>query len=438
MDVPSVVSLLSVTALTAHLVLCALSLALPILTLAAEWRWVRTERVQYRTLARRWARATGLTFSVTAASGALLLLQLAVFWPGGVQLTGGVLAPALLLAFFTGTMAAIALERHNHGWDRVKPREHLPGGVPVVLWAVATGGLLLVAHAWLQKPVGFTAADGVLLDALPLAVARSPLTAAHVIHVVLACCTAVGFLVASIYAAGALRGRRDAYHHAGMAVALAVGMVAALLQPLAGLPALRNMAAYQPMKFAATQAHFETSASAPLLLGGVPDLAERRLRGGVPVPGVLSLVVAGDRSAVVMGLNETATSAWPNVPAIRTAFQLLLLCGTLLLLIGLAYWLRQWRGRDPGPVLLAAITAGGVVALGDFLAGAAVSLLGQHPWFVRHVLRLADAATQDPAAPALLAVLAAVHVALLGCLLPLLTRSAAGAPEVAATSVVFR
>ena len=67
---------------------------------------------------------------------------------------------------------------------------------------------------------------------------------------ILAAYLVTGFLVASIYAVGMLRGRRDRIHRLGLLIPLTVACIATPIQFAVGDSAARAIAAHQPIKFA--------------------------------------------------------------------------------------------------------------------------------------------------------------------------------------------
>ena len=70
---------------------------------------------------------------------------------------------------------------------------------------------------------------------------------------VLAAYMVTGFGVASVYAVGMLRGRRDRYHRLGLVIPFTVGAICSPLQIGIGDTAARAIAKQQPAKFAAME-----------------------------------------------------------------------------------------------------------------------------------------------------------------------------------------
>ncbi len=127
----------------------------------------------------------------------------------------------------------------------------------------------------------------------------NPATPPQTIHMILAAFMVSGFLTASVYAVGLLRGRRDRYHRLGFSVPFTLAAVVTPFQILAGDYAARFLAEYQPTKLAAMEGLHRTGSHAPLTVGGV--YVDDRLRYGLEIPNGLSLLVGYSPDAVVQG-----------------------------------------------------------------------------------------------------------------------------------------
>ena len=114
------------------------------------------------------------------------------------------------------------------------------------------------------------------------------------LHMVLAALVATGFGIASVYALGMLRGRRDDHHRRGLAIGLAVGAIAAPLQIVSGDFSARMVARSQPIKLAALEGQWQTERGAPLRIGGFPDPASHTTRYALEIPDGLSLLAFHD------------------------------------------------------------------------------------------------------------------------------------------------
>ena len=59
------------------------------------------------------------------------------------------------------------------------------------------------------------------------------------------------------------------------------------------------------------EAHFHTEKGAALMLGGIPDVEEKRVRFGIPLPRMLSFLAFGNFTAEVKGLEAFPREDWP-------------------------------------------------------------------------------------------------------------------------------
>ena len=377
-----------------HMIFAALGIGMPVLMLIAEGLWLRTRHEHYRALAKKWGKATALTFAIGAVSGTALSFELGLLWPRFMAVAGGVIGPAFALEGYAFFIEAIFLGLYLYGWERLSPRAHWMTGVPVALSGMASGVLVVAANAWMQVPGGFTlGADGALVDADALAAFRSPAWPHMALHSTLSCYIATGFAVAGVYAVGMLRGRTDAYHRSALGIAMAVGASTALLQPLSGDISARSVARHQPAKLAAMEAHFETAAGVPLVIGGLPDPAEGRVDYAIRIPKGLSFLATHDPDAVVTGLDAFPRELWPNVLVTHLAFQVMVACGMLLILLGASYALSRWRRRETGRALLVALALGSPLGFLALEAGWLVTEVGRQPWVIYEVMRTADGVT---------------------------------------------
>jgi cytochrome d ubiquinol oxidase subunit I len=70
----------------------------------------------------------------------------------------------------------------------------------------------------MNQPGGFTQSGGRIVSVNPAQVYFNRAAIYQMPHMILAAYMVTGFLVAGVYAAGILRGRRDRYHYTGFAL----------------------------------------------------------------------------------------------------------------------------------------------------------------------------------------------------------------------------
>jgi cytochrome d ubiquinol oxidase subunit I len=207
--------------------------------------------------------------------------------------------------------------------------------------------------------------------------------------------------------------RTSAFHRRAYVVALAVGLPAVAMQPLSGDYAGRVVAATQPAKFAAMEAHFETAPHAPLHLGGIPDPEARVTRYALQIPGGLSILAHGTPSAVVTGLSDVPADLWPPVLPVHVSFQLMVALGFWLAALSLWGAVLWWRSRLYDSKLFLRLvflsTPLGFVALE---AGWMVTELGRQPWIIQGVMKTSAAVTPMSGLAIPFVLFAAIYVCL--------------------------
>lgn len=386
-----------------HILFAVVGIGMPALMAIAEWRFIRTGNPVFKELAKRWAKGTAILFAVGAVSGTVLSFELGLLWPTFMEHAGGVIGmPFSLegLAFFT---EAIFLGIYLYAWDRMPARAHLAAGVVVAASGALSGVFVVTANAWMNTPAGFTVVDGVFTDIDPIAAMLNPAAFTQVTHMTLAAYAATGLAAAGIHAIALLRGTlHRAFHRHALQIGLMVGAPAALLQPLSGDLSARHVAEYQPVKFAAMEAHHHTGPM-PFLLGGWPNAETGTNHFAVEVPGAISLLMTGDASTPIPGLDAVPAADRPPVAIVHVAFQLMVGFGMIMGAVSLWGIVRAWRRRrgDGVPLpedrrFLWALACNAPLGFLAIEAGWTVTEVGRQPWIVQGIMRTADAVSPMP------------------------------------------
>jgi cytochrome bd ubiquinol oxidase subunit I len=381
-----------------HIIFAAIGMAMPLLMIIAEWRWLRSGDAIYLTLTKRWAKGTAILFAVGAVSGTVLSFELGLLWPVFMDWAGPLIGPLFALEGFAFFAEAIFLGLYLYGWTRLRPRMHLATGIIVALSGVASAIAVVIANAWMNAPNGFELVEGRPVRIDPIAVMGNPHAAGEVIHMVLAAFAATGFAVAGIHAFLLLRDRSNAFHQRALEIALIVGSVTAMLQLLSGDLLAKSVAHHQPAKLAAFEALFRTQEGAPFLLGGVPDADRQHVRYGIEIPYGLSLLLYLDPRARVAGLDTVPRADWPPVAVVHLAFQVMVAAGFIM--AGLAVWAawRWWRGHglEQETGLLRGLALASPIGFLAIEAGWIVTEVGRQPWIIYGVMRTSEAVTPMP------------------------------------------
>ncbi len=276
-----------------HIVFSCFGMAFPMIVVFTEWRaHVRGNPVLME-LAHTWAKAMGVLFAAGAVSGTLLSFEMGILWPGLMEPFGEVFGFPFVLEGFAFFLEAIFVGIYLFGWDRMSPRAHMLSAFPMILSGLAGAFFVIAANAWMNNPTGFDLTpDGKVINADPVGAMFGPSTWPQFFHMAMAAYMVTGFLIASVYAVGMLRGRRDLYHRYGLMIPLALGCIAAPIQIGVGDWLALTTAENQPVKFAAMEGLYRTTAAAPLSLGGL--YFDDELHGSIEIPWGLSLLVHHD------------------------------------------------------------------------------------------------------------------------------------------------
>jgi cytochrome d ubiquinol oxidase subunit I len=378
-----------------HIILASLGVALPFMMLVANYRGLRRDDPDALRLAQRWSKAVAVTFAVGAVTGTVLSFEFGLLWPAFTGRFGevfGVLFAVEGLFFF---LEAIFIAIYIFGWKHLSPWTHFWTGVPVVLAGLGGAFAVVAVNSWMNQPQGFSPTTGDVTSVEPLKVIFNPAVPYEVPHMILAAYLVTGFLVASIYAVGMLRGRRDRIHRLGLLIPLTVACIATPIQFAVGDTAARAIAKDQPIKFAAMECVQTTSTDVTEYIYG--RCTADGVKGGIGIPGFDSFLVGWSTSTQVIGLDTVPPE---NRPPFNTmlhwAFDTMV--GICVMLIGLGLWfgIGWWRKRDfpQSRWFLRAVAVSGVASIVALECGWIVTEVGRQPWIVYNVMRTEDAVTQ--------------------------------------------
>lgn len=381
-----------------HIILACYGVGLPVLMLAAEWRFLKTGDRIWQTLAQRWSKSFAVLFAVGAVSGTVLSFELGLLWPGFMDRWGAVIGLPFTMEAFAFFLEAIFVGIYLYSWDRLPARVHW-----LTCWPIAVSGLLsavfvVTGNAWMNSPAGFRIEDGELIDVDPIVAMTNPASGAQVTHMVIAAYLVTGFSVAAFYAWKLLRNPHDDYCRRAFTLSLLLAVVFVPIQMLAGDWSAKVVAKTQPVKLAAMEGQFETERRAPLRIGGLPDPVAKKTPYAIEIPGVLSFLGYADFNAEVKGLNEFPSDQTPPVLVVHLAFQAMVLIGMLMAAVAAVCavtWLRK-RTWPQSKWFLWSIVVMGPLSIIAMEAGWVVTEVGRQPWIVNGFMRTTEAVTHAP------------------------------------------
>ncbi len=379
-----------------HIVLSCLGVALPATILLANYIGLKKRDADAMELAKRWSKAMAVTFAVGAVTGTVLTFEFGLLWPQFMDRFGSAFGIAFAIEGIFFFLEAIFLAIYIYGWKRLSGWAHFWSGVPMVVTGIGGAFSVVAANSWMNQPQGFTLdAAGKVVDTNAWKVLINPATGYEVPHMILAAYMVVGFLVASIYAVGMLKGRRDRLHRLGLLIPLTIGLIATPVQLLVGDTAAREVADHQPAKFAAMECIQETGTHQTEYIGGICTADGVKL--AIPIPDLDSFLVGFSVDTKVTGLNDIPADEQPPANTLlHLAFDAMVGIGSALLLLGLWLAWSWWKKRDvpATPWFLRAVAVSGAGAVLALWCGWIVTEVGRQPWIVQGYMRTSEAVTE--------------------------------------------
>jgi cytochrome d ubiquinol oxidase subunit I len=378
-----------------HIVLASLGIAFPALMLIANYIGLRRRDPVAMELAQRWSKVAAVTFAVGAVTGTVLSFEFGLLWPRFTGRFGDVFGVLFVIEGIFFFLEAIFLAIYIFGWKRLSGWKHFWTGVPVAICGIGGAFSVVAVNAWMNQPQGFTLGpDGNVTDVDPLKVIFNPAVPYEVPHMILAGYLVTSFLVASVYAVGMLRGRRDRHHRLGLLIPLTVGCILAPIQFAVGDTAAREIAKDQPIKFAAMECVQTTHTDVTEYIGG--RCTSEGVKGGIGIPGLDSWLVGFSTDTEVIGLDTVPPDERPPANTLlHWAFDYMVGVGSGLILLGIWFGVSWWRRRDIPKTnwFLRVVAVSGVLTALAMEAGWIVTEVGRQPWIVYEVMRTEDAVT---------------------------------------------
>ena len=386
-----------------HFIFVPLTIGLSFLVAGMQTAWVRTRDERYLRMTKFWGKLFLINFAMGVVTGIVQEFQFGMNWSDYSVFVGDIFGAPLaiegLLAFF---LESTFLGLWIFGWDRLPKKLHL-----ATIWLAAIGTMLsayfiLAANSWMQHPVGYTINETTGRAELTDfgAVLTNSTAVGAFAHTITACFVTAGIFVVAISAWQLRRGKADEVFRPSMKMALVTVLVASIGVIASGDLQARLMTEQQPMKMAAAEALWETSAPASFSLFTVGTLDGSEEVWSLRVPNVLSLMATGDWNGLVEGIDDIQAQQEqlhgpgdyrPNIPVTYWTFRLMIGFGALMVLLSMiGLW--AFRGtRTPRSrwFYRAAIAAIALPTLANS-AGWIFTEMGRQPWAVFGIMTTAD------------------------------------------------
>jgi cytochrome d ubiquinol oxidase subunit I len=381
-----------------HIIYSCIGMVMPVFMAISHYKWIKTKDPVYKNITIAWSKGVAIFFATGAVSGTMLSFELGLLWPGFMKHAGPIFGMPFSLEGVAFFIEAIALGFFLYGWNKLNTWFHWVTGVVVGVSGIASGILVVSANAWMNSPSGFDFVNGQYLNIDPVKAMFNEAWFSESLHMTIAAFSATGFAVAGIHALMIYRKRNVHFHSKAFKIAIIFGAAAAILQPLSGDISAKGAAKRQPAKLAAMEAYFHTQTYAPLVIGGIPDTAAKKVNYGIEVPGLLSFLVHDNFKQEVKGLDQIPVKDQPPIAVTHYAFQIMVGFGMLMMLIGILYFIvlwkkKSWFNKSWFLKMFIYATPAGFIALE---AGWTVTEVGRQPWIIQGVMRTSEAVTPMP------------------------------------------
>ena len=303
-------------ALTAmyHWLFVPLTLGLSFIIAFMETLYIKTGNPEWKRITKFWMKLFGINFAIGVATGIILEFEFGTNWSNYSWFVGDIFGAPLaiegIMAFFLeSTFIAVMF----FGWNKVSKKFHL-----LSTWLVAIGSNLsalwiLVANAWMQNPVGMRFNPDTARNEMVnfWEVLFSPVAINKFFHTVFS-----GYVLASVFVIGVsawflLKNREHLFAKKSIKLAAIFGLVSSILIIVTGDSSARQMAKFQPMKFAAMENLYTGQQNAPLAAIGFlqknkfeTDPEKRDFVFKIEIPDMLSYMAFLDPNAYVPGIHD--------------------------------------------------------------------------------------------------------------------------------------
>jgi len=179
------------------------------------------------------------------------------------------------------------------------------------------------------------------------------------------------------------------------------------------------------------ESYFHTQPYSPLVVGGLPDTLNKKIKYGIEIPGLLSFLVNDNFKQPVNALDKIPVKNQPPITITHIAFELMIVIGSMMMGIGILYFIalwkkRSWLSKNWFLDLFIISTPFGFIAVE---AGWTVTEVGRQPWIIQGVMRTSEAVTPMPGIHYTFYLFTAIYFTLSVAVIFLLSRQIKMVPE---------
>ncbi|MEV0148659.1 MULTISPECIES: cytochrome ubiquinol oxidase subunit I [unclassified Nonomuraea] len=333
----------------AHFLFVALTLGLATLvTVVQTWATITRSPVHLR-MTRFWGQLYIVNYAMGIVTGLVMEFQLGMAWKGLTEFAGNAFGASLaietLVAFF---LESTFLGLWIFGWDKLNRWAHLATIWIVTLTAYASAFWILVSNGFLQNPVGYELADGVLRLTDFGAMVANPAARVAFFHVLGGAMITGGFFMAGVSAYHLRRRTAEQdFFRKSLRIGIGVALPATLFTATFGGLGFQTL---QPAKAAAWTGNAERLAAAQAEMAAAHGPGDYLPPAGWVQAGAMTMLIAFAVMFFFSGLSALLMLFRPAVRGLRVWHWLLTLMIPLPFAAMLGGWVFREMGRQPWAV----------------------------------------------------------------------------------------
>jgi cytochrome d ubiquinol oxidase subunit I len=384
------------------------------LTLGLGWfvafmqtRYYQTKDETWYKMSKFWGKLFLINFAIGVVTGIVQEFQFGMNWSEYSRYVGDIfgapLAIEALLAFF---LESTFLGVWIFGEGRVPEKVHLAS-----IWLAAIGSNLsalwiLLANGWMQHPVGYVVneANGRAELTDFFALIGNPKGWIFFWHTISDGLVMAAFLILAVSAYHLLRKQHVEFFKRSFQMGALVGLIASVLVFLGGHTMGQYMYENQPMKFAAIEAHWETSQPADFSIITIGDLSGKKEVWSWRMPKILSFLACNNFSCEVKGVYDLQAEAEglfgpgdyiPLMVVTYWTFRIMMSFGFLMMALTAFFLWTSLRGDLTKARWMKYVPAMLMVPYLANASGWILTEMGRQPWIVYGLLKVQDAVSPN-------------------------------------------
>jgi cytochrome d ubiquinol oxidase subunit I len=378
--------------ITFHYLFPQLTMGLALLIVILKTAALRTGNQSYNEAGRFWVKIFAINFALGVVTGIPMEFQFGTNWARFSKDAGGVIGQTLAMeGVFSFFLESTFIGLFVFGERSLSPKMHWVAAFMVFLGSWLSGFFIIATDAWMQHPTGYKIGpnEKIMLDSF-WGLLLNPWILWQYLHNMIAAVVTGSVVMASIGAFYQLMGKFAEHSRIFLRTGVIAGAIAVLAMVFpTGDGQGRMLADHQPVTLAAMEGLFETTAGAPIVLVGQPDIDRMELDNPLVVPSALSFLTYRRWEAEVKGLKDFSRDLWPdNIPLLYYSYHIMVGIGTLLILLMLLCGWSLWRGRlYQNRALLWSLMLALPFPYIATTAGWMTAELGRQPWLIYGLMR---------------------------------------------------